>query len=89
MNKSLTMRYMELKDAIADLINESGLPAFIIEPMIKDFARELNEAAVRQYQYDCKQYEIEMTRELEIAKEAARDAMFNSENNSVSDAEQD
>lgn len=42
---------------IADVINDSMLPAFIIEPILKDMYLESKVAAQRQYESDKRQYE--------------------------------
>lgn len=60
MDKPLSIRYVELKQTMADLINRSGLPAFVIESMMMNFARELAESAAKQYQYDVQQYSAMM-----------------------------
>lgn len=57
MNKPITVAYEDLKNEIADSINKSGLPAFVIESIIKDFLIEIRDVAKKQYEYDKKQYE--------------------------------
>ena len=56
MDKPLSIRYVELKQTMADLINRSCLPAFVIESMMRNFAQELAESAAKQQQYDVQQY---------------------------------
>ena len=52
---------MLLKDdfanMMADLINKSGLPLFVIEPILKDFLREVSAELKNQYEYEKIQYE--------------------------------
>ena len=57
MNKPITVVYEDLKQELADLINNSGLPAFIIESILQSFLEETRIAAKRQYQLDKDTYE--------------------------------
>ena len=57
MNKPSTIIYEEFKHDLTALINNSGLPAFIIEPVLKDFLNEIRIMAQRQYQKDLAEYE--------------------------------
>ena len=57
MNKPITVKREEFKECMAGIINDSGLPAFIIEPILQEFLVETKNAARMQYQYDLKQYE--------------------------------
>lgn len=56
MNKPITIVREEVKEQIADIINNSGLPAFVIEPILQDFLMEVRNVAIRQYEYDKQQY---------------------------------
>lgn len=62
MSKPITVAYEDLKSGIAELINGSGLPAFMIEPVIKDFLIEIKDVAKQQYEYDKEQYDAEMSK---------------------------
>ena len=57
MNKPSTIIYEEFKQNLANLINTSGLPAFIIEPVLRDYLSEVKAMAQRQYQMDKAEYE--------------------------------
>lgn len=57
MNKPISVVYEDLKHDIADLINNSGLPPFVLESVIKDFLVEISDVAKRQYEYDKEQYD--------------------------------
>ena len=57
MNKPSTIIYEEFKQELASLINNSGLPAFIIEPVLRDYLTEIKALAQRQYQMDKAEYE--------------------------------
>lgn len=60
MNKPITIVYEELKRDIAELINASNLPPFVLESLIKDFFIEISDVAKKQYEYDKEQYESEL-----------------------------
>lgn len=57
MNKPITVVYEELKEKLADLINTSGLPAFMIESILKDYLNETRIVAERQFRMDKAKYE--------------------------------
>lgn len=57
MEKSITIIYQEFKDNFANLINNSNLPACMIEPILENYLREVKSIAKRQYELDKKQYE--------------------------------
>lgn len=63
MNKPSTIIYEEFKQDLANLINNSGLPAFIIEPVLRDYLNEVRLMAQRQYQADKAAYEKSLTEE--------------------------
>ena len=46
--KPIMVQIQEFKNGISTLIQESKLPIFIVEPIIKEFAQEAN-LALRQY----------------------------------------
>lgn len=57
MNKPITLKYEELKHGLADLINNSGLPAFVVESILKEFLLETKDVAKKQYELDKVKYE--------------------------------
>lgn len=57
MNKPMSLIREEVKKELADTINNSNLPPFIIEPILQDFLREVHVAVVRQYENDKAMYE--------------------------------
>lgn len=57
MDKPQTLVYEEFKNGIAGLINNSGLPFFVIESVLKDFLIEVREVSKQQCEYDKQQYE--------------------------------
>ena len=62
MNKPITVAYEDLKQEIANLINNSGLPAFMIKPILKDYLNEVDIVIKRQYQLDKSQYEMALSK---------------------------
>lgn len=57
MNKPSTIIYEEFKQNLAALINNSGLPAFVIELVLRDFLNETRIIAQKQYKEDVAEYE--------------------------------
>lgn len=59
--KPITVAQQEFISTLANLINTSSLPAFIIEPILKDMYNEVRDAAKRQYINDKNRYEQALT----------------------------
>ena len=57
MNKPITVVREETKQMIANVINDSGLPAFVIEPILQEFLTEIRYVAKKQYETEKAQYE--------------------------------
>ena len=57
MNKPITVICEEFKQSLANLINDSGLPAFVIESILQNYLNEARIAMNRQYQIDKDKYE--------------------------------
>lgn len=57
MNKPITVVYEELKQELANLINNSGLPAFMIESILQSYLYETKMIVQRQYLLDKDRYE--------------------------------
>lgn len=55
--KPVTVIRAELIDTLTNAINNSGLPAFVIEPILKDMYNEVRVAAQRQLDTDRQQYQ--------------------------------
>ena len=45
----LILKEREVKEKIIGIVNESGLPAFILKPIIKDIYDQLNSIEEQQY----------------------------------------
>lgn len=65
MNKPISVVYEEFKDELANLINNSGLPAFVIEPVLQDYLNEIKIIKEKQYQMEKAQYEESIKKEIE------------------------
>ena len=59
-NKPITLVRSEFIDKMANLINQSGLPSFIIEPILQNFLNETRIDVQRQIEIDKAQYENEL-----------------------------
>jgi hypothetical protein len=57
MNKPMTIMHEDFKQELANLINNSGLPAFVIEPILRDYLNEIRLVAQKQYLADKSDYE--------------------------------
>lgn len=56
MNKPSTISYEEFKQGLASLINTSGLPAFVIELVLRGCLDEVSAVRHKQYQADLAEY---------------------------------
>lgn len=54
--KPITIMYEDFKQNLADVINNSGLPPFIIESVLYSYLIETRNAAKQQYQFDKNKY---------------------------------
>lgn len=52
MEKPITVARQEFIEELVKLINESGLPAFVISPILKDTLATVDQLAQQQYQAD-------------------------------------
>ena len=57
MEKPITMTIEETRKTIVDTINNSKLPAFILENIIKDIYIEINQMAIQQANLEKQKYE--------------------------------
>lgn len=58
--KPITVARNDFLNDIINLCNDSGLPLFVIENVLKDFIDEVKIAANRQFENDKKKYDIEL-----------------------------
>lgn len=59
-DKPTSMLQREFKDKIVSAINESGLPAFVLAPVLELALSEVNDIAQKQYEADKAAYEEEL-----------------------------
>lgn len=57
MNKPLSVAYEELKQNMLNVINNAGLPAFMVENVLQNYLIEIKAIAKQQYQSDKEEYE--------------------------------
>ena len=55
--KPMTVAKEDFVNNLTDIINNSGLPAFVIEPVMKDMYFEVRDVAQKQYKQDNQQYQ--------------------------------
>lgn len=58
--KPITIKREEFKTQLADLINGSGMYAFVVESILSEFLAETRIAMQRQYQNDLNRYNNEI-----------------------------
>jgi hypothetical protein len=68
MEKPVSIKVQELKEELVDLINDSGLPAFIVEPIVKDIYEQIIQAKNQEYTKDKENYENSLKEEKKDAK---------------------
>ena len=59
MKKPLTVAYADFNKQLTELINTSGLPAFVILASLKSLIGELDKIAGQQYQHDLLAFQAE------------------------------
>lgn len=57
MNKPISIIYEEFKQELATLINNSGLPPFMLESILQNYLNEVSVLTKNQYRIDKIQYE--------------------------------
>lgn len=70
--KPLVLLKKECFDALARTINESGLPAFIIEPMLRDLLGEAQAAMRTEYESTLQWYNKQCEMIGDVSKEPAK-----------------
>ena len=59
MDKPVTLLQREFQDKLVDLINNSCLPAFVLEPILEQALNRVSELAEERYQLDLAEYRKE------------------------------
>ena len=57
MNKPITIVYEDFKQNMINIINDSGLPMFMVEPVLQNCLSEVRAVMQRQQEMDKEQYE--------------------------------
>lgn len=63
--KPSSVARMEFIDSVRYIINDSGLPPYVIEPILKDMCNQLEIETQKQYQRDNALYQKQLKEELE------------------------
>ena len=58
--KPITVIRQEFIDTISNTINNSGLPLFVIEPILRDIYLEVKSLSQKQYEFDRAEYESKL-----------------------------
>lgn len=65
MNKPANLIVEETKEGIVKIINESGLPPFLLEPILKDLYNQVNILKQQELEQSKKQYKDSLKKENE------------------------
>ena len=60
--KPMSVARAEFVGSLTDLINNSMLPPFVIEPILKDMYNDIHMVSIKQYEADCKRYHQELSK---------------------------
>ena len=69
MNKTSAIIYEEFKQNMANLINDSNLPPFVIELVLKDFYQEIHNIAKQIYEQDKAQYANSLLQNIQVEED--------------------
>jgi hypothetical protein len=58
--KPVLVARQELADGIVELINKSELPLFVVQPLIENLAKSIQNAVQRQYEMEKQEYETSL-----------------------------
>lgn len=58
--RPITLMREDFANQVVDLCNNSGLPYFCIESILKDVIQEVHQASIKQYESDKIRYENEL-----------------------------
>lgn len=69
MNKPANILVEETKEELVKVINESGLPPFLVEPILKDIYNQVTVLKQKELEESKKSYEEELKKEKEAQNE--------------------
>ena len=72
MNKPSSVLYEEFKQKMLALINNSGLPVFVMELVLENYLTEIKLLSQRQYQQDKANYENALAAEQKKSEQEAK-----------------
>lgn len=58
--KPMTLMREDFVQNLLNLCNNSGLPFFVIESVLKDFTKEIHTASLKQFEFDKQKYNEEL-----------------------------
>lgn len=61
--KPMSVARAEFIDSLTGLINNSMLPPFVIEPILKDMYNDIHMVSQRQYEIEMKRYKEELSKQ--------------------------
>lgn len=73
MEKPITLKLNEFKNNAVSLVNTSGLPLFIVEPILKDLLSAVQVKMEQEYQRDKAVYEQSLQEEKTTEEEEQHD----------------
>lgn len=74
MNKPITLMRQEFIENVADLVNESGLPLILVEPILRDLLEKIQASIRQQTELDKIAYEKYLKEQEEKENTQAEDA---------------
>lgn len=73
MNKPFSVMCEEFRQKLANLINNSGLPVYVIELILQNCLNEVDNVAKNQYKADKAQYEQSLLEEKNKSKKSDKE----------------
>jgi len=68
--KPESIRRVEFQKKLLEIINESGLPPYVVEPILLDTYRQFRAMTAKQYQADLVQWEKQQKEEKDAIKDS-------------------
>lgn len=69
MQKPMSVARKEFMDKVVNLVNESGLPLFVVEPILKELHGVVQAESENQYQREKEAYEEALKKEAKKAEQ--------------------
>lgn len=68
MEKPITIKKMEFEQQLSEVVNQSGLPPFVLRPIIQEVLAQISQLEAQQLQNDISEYQKSLE-ESEVADE--------------------